>query len=364
MIVVSKTNRNPWFDNIKGLLILLVVFGHTIEIYRDIEGHSLTLYLYNFIYFFHMPLFIMVSGYFFRANKYDRTIQLMIVYIIWQILNAILEPLINKNEWVAFNPDSRVFEIFIPHWSMWYLLAIICWSIVTPYFLRFKYPLIAAMILAVWAGYTEDLTGWFSFRKLLTFYPYYLIGYYLANNNTLIVLSKKTDSWKNPLKYLAFGIVLAGAYGMYLFTKNGWETAILFMRDPYIFFEWSLYKGVSIHLLMYAAIIIFSISLMLIIPKNKPLFLLNKFGMSSLFIYLVHTNIIRIYRQNLSEETIQNEPKFLLFAAILALFICTLLSTPFIQSILKSFIEPNIEGLLKPKDKPHDVLQTKAEKAS
>lgn len=351
-VVAGKAIRNPWFDNMKGLLILLVVFGHSIEVYRDIEGHSLTLYLYNLIYFFHMPLFIMISGYFFRANRYDRTIKLMIVYIIWQVLNSILIPFMNDGKWVTLTPDSKIWELFQPNWTMWYLLAIIAWSITTPYFLKFKYPLIIAVILAIWAGYTEDLPKWFSFRKLITFYPYFLIGYYLSNKNILTKLGEKTNSWKNPLKYVAVGIVLVGSFGMYLFTKGGYNTSILFMRDSYNYFDWSFFKGAFIHLFMYMIIIFFSVSLALLIPKKTPLVLINRFGVSSLFIYLVHTFFVRVYRHLINVGNIQDETQLIVYGAVFALLVCILLSTPFVQALLKVFISPNINGLLKKENKP------------
>ncbi|HAK99484.1 acyltransferase family protein, partial [Exiguobacterium sp.] len=79
-------NRNPWFDNIKGFLVIFVVIGHMLTDLRfDYDGKLLeTVYL--LIYSFHMPLFIILSGYFFRENKYLRVIQLFAVYCVWQIL--------------------------------------------------------------------------------------------------------------------------------------------------------------------------------------------------------------------------------------------------------------------------------------
>ena len=48
-------------DNLKVILIFFVVFGHVIEYY--INDNSILMTLYIFIYIFHMPLFIFISGY-------------------------------------------------------------------------------------------------------------------------------------------------------------------------------------------------------------------------------------------------------------------------------------------------------------
>lgn len=52
--------RVAYFDNLKFLLIFLVVFGHVLTI---VSEHSRAANaLINFIYLFHMPAFVFVSG--------------------------------------------------------------------------------------------------------------------------------------------------------------------------------------------------------------------------------------------------------------------------------------------------------------
>ena len=66
-MVTSK--RNIRYDYIKGVAIFLVIYGHSIS-HIDIGQTSWWENpVYKFIYMFHMPLFIFVSGYFFKVNK-------------------------------------------------------------------------------------------------------------------------------------------------------------------------------------------------------------------------------------------------------------------------------------------------------
>jgi fucose 4-O-acetylase-like acetyltransferase len=53
--------RNYKIDNIKAFLIILVVFGHMLELV-NMGG------LYRLIYTIHMPVFVFVSGYFAKFN--------------------------------------------------------------------------------------------------------------------------------------------------------------------------------------------------------------------------------------------------------------------------------------------------------
>ena len=53
---ISTRRRDPVVDVIRGIGILLVVVGHS--------GTN----FWRFIYLFHMPLFIMLSGYLYRVS--------------------------------------------------------------------------------------------------------------------------------------------------------------------------------------------------------------------------------------------------------------------------------------------------------
>ena len=56
-----EKERDYYFDNLKAVLIFLVVLGHfLLPIYDD----AFLVVLKRLIYVFHMPLFVFVSGYF------------------------------------------------------------------------------------------------------------------------------------------------------------------------------------------------------------------------------------------------------------------------------------------------------------
>ncbi|MGC4378642.1 acyltransferase family protein [Fictibacillus sp. Mic-4] len=337
--------RIPWFDNMKGILIFLMVFGHLIETYRD--SYFSAHYLYNVIYSFHMPLFILISGYFFRPNRIDRIVQVLSVFVIWQLINGVFQKLINDNEIVSFSSDSRIMDIFDPYWAMWFLLGIAVWSAITPYVLRLRYPLLFALGLAIWISYVDDVTKWFSLRKLINFYPYFLIGYYLANKNIVMSLKKRAHSWKQPFRWGAIAIVLA-YFGSALFlTKKGGFTELLFMSKSYDYFDWSFLKGGTIQLILYGAITILSIALMLLVPQEKKLAFFNKLGVYSLFIYMIHTNIVRLFRKFETELLTLHIALALVICLLFAAAICWLVTRQPVLNFFKPLIQPKMRWSLK-----------------
>lgn len=64
--LTAKKERDSWFDNIKGFLMICVVVGHFVGVY--ITRYPTFNFLYNFIYTFHMPAFAVVSGYFMKRR--------------------------------------------------------------------------------------------------------------------------------------------------------------------------------------------------------------------------------------------------------------------------------------------------------
>lgn len=65
-------NRNVLYDKIRGIAILLVVLGHSVQ--NAYGEKCFNVSLFNIIYSFHMPLFMFISG--FVTYKRDRELDL------------------------------------------------------------------------------------------------------------------------------------------------------------------------------------------------------------------------------------------------------------------------------------------------
>lgn len=59
--------RDTFLDSLKTILIFLVVFGHCLV--RLGGDNALINTAFQVVYWFHMPLFVIISGYLFRPEK-------------------------------------------------------------------------------------------------------------------------------------------------------------------------------------------------------------------------------------------------------------------------------------------------------
>lgn len=99
--------RITWIDNAKFLGIYLVVLGHSVSA-SDIEYAAIR----NFIYAFHMPLFVFLSGFLYkRGNILKDVLCILVPYLIYQVTNLLW---IQKGNIIHFSIDwEQMQKLFI-----------------------------------------------------------------------------------------------------------------------------------------------------------------------------------------------------------------------------------------------------------
>lgn len=107
----KKVDRIEWLDGLKTILMYLVVLGHSLLKFK--KGK-----IFRIIYSFHMPLFLIISGFTFNPGKYknitecvkDKLIKLIYPYI---VLNLLVIPfwLINVN--TGMIAKDSIFRILV-----------------------------------------------------------------------------------------------------------------------------------------------------------------------------------------------------------------------------------------------------------
>ena len=203
-------NRNKLLDYLKCFSIILMIFGHCITNGSGAEFRANSLAqgnpLYVYIYTFHMPIFMMVSGYLFGKGIHKKTVvdivksrikTVLIPIIVWQILyttSNIITAIINgANMGIASIAKNYVKGIVFSYRNMWFLWAILgCTVLVSLIHFIFKDNILVSVLSVV-------LTWLISFKHVqlwLAFYPCFLIAYHFAlNEEKFKSLVKLKDKW-------------------------------------------------------------------------------------------------------------------------------------------------------------------------
>ncbi|MEG0618349.1 MAG: acyltransferase family protein [Bacilli bacterium] len=180
------TTRNKTIDLLKGVLVFLVIWGHVIQCSTNGMFDFYLNSIYKFIYSFHMPAFMLISGYLYyysEQNKNLKTIllrklkQLLIPIISWGFIFYIFLHITNIN-------DFSLRTCFEAPWFLWSTLCSSLILILSNKLFKGKYKFLFYILFI-------PITLLFPNRNLNIFmYPYFLIGYlfrkYYNKNNKLV----------------------------------------------------------------------------------------------------------------------------------------------------------------------------------
>lgn len=168
---MEERSRDYRIDGIIFFLIALVIIGHYIEPSR--YSNRLSLYLYSLIYSFHMPLFVMISGYFCEKQTVKKIKQfsfrmLEIVFAILFVKYLFLRPPILSLLFFDSNP-------------LWFIICLIYWKvysfILDEIGLSFVKQTMISFVLAI-LGFCliNKYEGFLSISRAFQFLPYFSLG--------------------------------------------------------------------------------------------------------------------------------------------------------------------------------------------
>lgn len=221
--MISMETDRFYLNVLKGLLIVFVVVGHfgqtianNLPSSIDFIGQGIVL----FIYLFHMPLFLFVSGYLSKNTEKRRQKafeDLFIPYVVFQLFVGICILVLTKSGGVLQN-------IFVPQMGAWYLLTLFSFRIVLPETSRIRGVLILGVLLTVFACTMRDIGNEFALQKSLGFFVYFMAGYKIAElprrkirkvvariTLAILLLILIFISWKTDWYSLAFSVLSRGA---------------------------------------------------------------------------------------------------------------------------------------------------------
>ena len=115
-------NRIALWDNLKFFLVTCVVVGHFADQFTDVSIIYDSIFL--FIYSFHIPLFIFISGVLYK-NKY--TISKALFFISIGFVYKIISSLIDR---VIYGTVNVEFSLFSDGGISWFMFALAAYIII------------------------------------------------------------------------------------------------------------------------------------------------------------------------------------------------------------------------------------------
>ena len=219
VLTTPAKERVAYLDNARYWVMLLVVIGHSLTQFGSIESARA---VYVWIYAFHMPFFVLISGYTARNYRGDaRQVR--------RIVSTLVVPYLIVETSMQFitrhytgEPDPML--ILSPQWLSWFLAALFVWRLTTPIWRALKYPITTSMIISLTVGLFE-LPNVLSLPKILGFLPFYVIGMHMSRE----WFERLTQ---RPIR-IASAIILIAAFVICYRYSAGWETDWLLWKQRY-----------------------------------------------------------------------------------------------------------------------------------
>jgi fucose 4-O-acetylase-like acetyltransferase len=330
----GKRARDPFFDNAKFVAIMLVVAGHAIGGLRDVPAARA---VYVFIYMFHMPVFILLTGYLSRGftlaggRVRKLTLQLIVPYVLFEVLFSLYF-------WATTNKPLE-FSLLQPTFVMWFLMAVFLWRLSTPVWKQLRWPFAIALGISL-LSYMTEMPKELSLHRMFGLLPFYVLGTLLRPEHFQMLRTPRA-------KVIGSAVLLAGL--LFISTVG--------RRLPHQWVYWDSghealgvgnVMGTLIRTGMFGLSITLTFAFLAVVPARHLWF--TVLGATTLYAYLLHDFVVRtfmIYFGWYELERLHTLPGVAL-VAVAGCVLATVLCTPPVVRATRFLVEPRLPWLFSP----------------
>lgn len=314
--------RKKFPDILKGFAVILVVLGHCIQegSGEDFSVRSLYFYdkLYQFIYSFHMPLFMAVSGYLCRESMSravtrperitmlkKRAVRLLAPIFLWTGADM-ARSFVTAPEPLPFEPGEFLLSFFrAALLNLWFLWAVF-WCFLIVYIIHYHFH---DSILLYMAGFISmfllpDGLGLGAYKFLLPFFVAAFYAHDFLNTHNCAAL-REPRFWKVLSAGAVFGI-------LFLFFD---ENSMIYLsgyritgKDVLLQLRIDFYRALT----GFAGVAFFTLLWQYILRKTEGKLkfrILTELGKNSMGIYILSGYILLLFVRRIPSIT---EPSYLL----------------------------------------------------
>ncbi|MFE7747818.1 acyltransferase family protein [Streptomyces sp. NPDC057428] len=328
---VPAKRRDAYFDNVKYLAIVLVAVAHAWEPVMD--GSRTTRALYMVVYTFHMPAFILVSGYFSRsfdmsAPKVKRLVTgVLVPYVLFETAYSLFKRF-------AGGVDDTPITLLDPLFLTWFLIALFIWRVTTPMWQSLRHPLPVALVIAMLASVTPGIGDDLDLQRVCQLLPFFVLGLLMKPEHFQLVRRREVRLMALPL----FAGALLFAYWAAPRMQLGWfyrSSAAQELDAPW----WS---GAVMTLAMFGCALLLTIGFLAWVPRRHMWF--TVLGAGTICGYLLHGFLVKGagYYGLFDRYEWLKSPAGLTVVSLVAAVAVTLLCTPPVRRALRFATEPDM----------------------
>ncbi len=322
--------RDAFFDNAKYLAIVLVAVGHAWGQLLD-DGAVET--AYRVVYTFHMPAFILISGYFsrsfdLRAKHVQRLITGVVVpYVVFETAYSLFQRYGNDE------PEHGI-TLLDPTYHLWFLCALFVWRITTPVWRTVKHPLPVSLVLAALGSVSPQIGDDLELQRVLQFLPFFVLGLTLRPEHFRMVKRRSVRLASVPV----FVAAAVTAWATMPYMRLGW----LYHSDSAQELGTAWWTGPVMVCATLGCSLVMTVCFLAWVPRRRMWF--TSLGAGTIYGYLLHAFLVRAGNYtDFYDRPALHEPLGVLGLTVFAAAAVTLLCTRPVQRALRWVVEPRME---------------------
>ncbi|NLU68347.1 acyltransferase family protein [Streptomyces sp. HNM0574] len=328
----SGGRRDPFLDNAKYLTIVLVAIGHAWSPLVDDSRTASALYMV--VYTFHMPAFIMISGYLSRSFEgTPRQVRRLLTgvvapYLVFQTVYTFFMRAVD-------NPE-REFRYQEPGFALWFLVALFLWRITTPLWKNLRWPVPVSLAVAVAASVTPSIDNDLNLMRVAQFLPFFVLGLQLRPEHFRLVRTRTARLAAVPVA----GCAVVLAYWAVPRMSSSWflhDRAAQAMGVP-------AWVGAVMYLALFGCALVLTACFLAWVPGRR--LWCTALGAGTLYAYLLHVYPIKLARV-LGWYDMQwvDHPLSRVAITVLAAVMMTVLCTAPVRKAFRFLVEPRMDWL-------------------
>ncbi|MFF0072058.1 acyltransferase family protein [Streptomyces sp. NPDC005494] len=324
--------RDAYFDNVKYLAIVLVAVAHAWEPVMD--GSRTTRALYMVVYTFHMPAFILVSGYFSRSfdmspAKVKRLVTGVVVpYVLFETAYSLFKR-------YAGGVDDTPITLLDPLFLTWFLIALFIWRVTTPLWQSLRHPLPVALVIAALASVTPGITDDLDLQRVCQLLPFFVLGLLMKPEHFQLIRRREVRMLSLPLVVgaLLFAYWVSPRVGLGWFYRSN--------SAQEMDFQW--WAGPVMTLAMFGCALLLTVAFLAWVPRRHMWF--TALGAGTICGYLLHGFLVKGagYYGLFDRYEWLTGPVGLVVVSLVAAVAVTLLCTPPVRRVLRFATEPDMK---------------------
>ncbi|MRN55947.1 acyltransferase family protein [Paenibacillus monticola] len=328
-----EARGETFFLNLRFLLIVTVFTGNAIE---PLIGTSSGLHsLYMWIFSFHMPLFVLVTGYFARKSMTGAAgrrmlMQIGLQYIIFQSLYSMLDASL-------FHVNGIHHSFFAPYLLLWFLASHAFWRLLMLGMGKWAPAgqIAFALFAGVLVGYLQLDGVWFSISRTFIYLPYFVIGYHFSFPALVRIYQQWTKIAAATVSILLFIILMIWGTNLPL----GWlYGSMTYMQLGHQEWYAGLYR-LGIYGLQLAA----SLAFLGWVPYGVSR--MTDWGRRTLYVFLLHGFVVRLAAISGLYAYIGNSVGAILLL-LASISLTVLLAQPTVKRLLHPLVEPSVSWMV------------------